>query len=202
MENMEDNIVAATASPINTMFAGVGLRFEPSDAMLLGFLYARVAGKSTKSHLGDTKYLFIEECDLYGQKEPWEIWDFYSGMISNNLQRRAAPGHQDLYFFTQLKKKTSNGSRINRSIGSGTWKGEDSGKPIIYPRLFKKPMGFKKRFRYEDGVAEQVGGWIMHEYSLEPWLHNNENGFVLCRLRKNQHRQEKKRKLMMMITSS
>ncbi|WRX12162.1 hypothetical protein QQP08_004649 [Theobroma cacao] len=48
---------------------------------------------------------------------------------------------------TLLLKKSQNGSRINRSVGMGTWMGEDS----------VQPLGFKKRLRYEGGVPHQVG---------------------------------------------
>ncbi|XVE66413.1 hypothetical protein DITRI_Ditri08aG0078300 [Diplodiscus trichospermus] len=101
---MEDNNIA---SPINAMF--VGLKFEPSDALLIGLLYARV---SNTLYLGG--HDMVKECNFYKKKEHWEIWELYGG--DNNLQCTAA---QDLYFFTQLKKKTSKGSRINRSMGKG-----------------------------------------------------------------------------------
>ncbi|XVE66411.1 hypothetical protein DITRI_Ditri08aG0078100 [Diplodiscus trichospermus] len=120
---MEGNNIA---SPINSMF--VGLKFEPSDALLMGLLYARISGM------------------------------LYLG------------------------------------VGKGMWKGEDAGQPIIYSSLSKKPVGFRKRFRYEEGhgTAKRVGGgWIMHEYSLDSWLQKNEDGYVLCRLRKNLRDQKK-----------
>lgn len=50
------------------------------------------------------------------------------------------------------------------SVDSGTWKGEDLGKPTAYSGLV---VGLKKRFWYEDGITQQVGRWIMHEYSLD-----------------------------------
>ncbi|XVF67058.1 hypothetical protein PTKIN_Ptkin10aG0090400 [Pterospermum kingtungense] len=178
---MEDNNIATIASPVSVNDMFVGLRFEPSDALLMGFLYDRLSGNNML-HPGHD--MIIKECDLYGEKEPWEIWDLYGG---DNILRQSLAS-QDLYFFTQLKKKTSNGSRINRSLGKGTWKGEDSGKQITYSRFQEKPkpLGFKKRFRYEDGNGRGHGhGWILHEYSLDASLHKNEDGLVLCRLRKN-----------------
>ncbi|OMO72171.1 No apical meristem (NAM) protein [Corchorus capsularis] len=119
----------------------------------------------------------VQECDLYGHKEPWEIWDMFGGATHNQ---------EDVYFFTQLKKKSCNGSRINRSVGSGTWKGEDSGKEIKDPRYSPTPLGFRKRFRYEDGNPEQIGRWILHEYRLSDSLIKNDMDYVLCRLRKNE----------------
>ncbi|XVE81321.1 hypothetical protein DITRI_Ditri15bG0054600 [Diplodiscus trichospermus] len=158
----------------------VGIRFKPSDAMLIGYLYSKVTGTGGLHH-GE----IIKEFDLYGEKEPWEIWELFGG---DNLQQG-----QDLYFFTQLKRKSQNGSRINRSVGNGTWMSEDSGKPITYSGL---TLGLKKRLRYENGMPQQVGRWIMHEYSLDSNLvGNNGLGYVLCRIRKNDRREDKRRKL-------
>ncbi|WRX12483.1 NAC domain - like 10 [Theobroma cacao] len=113
----------------------------------------------------------IKDFDLYGEKEPWEIWDLHGGC---NLQ-----SDEDLYFFTKLKKKSQNGSRINRSVGTGTWMGEDSGKPIYSQLSAIQPLGFKRRFRYEGGVPQQVGQWIMHEYSLNTTLvPENDQGYL------------------------
>ncbi|KAK6241488.1 NAC domain - like 10 [Theobroma cacao] len=158
----QDNATTAAAAPTLV----VGLRFQPSDALLMGYLYCKVSGKM---HMGDV----IKECDLYGQKEPWELWELYGG---DKLQ----PG-EDLYFYTQLKK-TLDGSRINRSVGTGTWMGEDFNEPITFSQ---KLLGYKQRYTYEDGVTEQVGRWIMQEYNLNASLHDNDYDYVLCRIRKN-----------------
>ncbi|KAJ0020498.1 hypothetical protein Pint_30925 [Pistacia integerrima] len=42
---------------------------------------------------------------------------------------------EDLYIFTQFKKKTLKGSRINRSAGTGTWQGEDGGTEFTIRKL-------------------------------------------------------------------
>ncbi|WRX12166.1 NAC domain - like 10 [Theobroma cacao] len=133
------------------------------------YLFSKVTGKSML-HLDQVQ---IKDFDLYGEKEPWEIWDLHGGF---NLQ-----SDEDLYFFTKLKKKSQNGSRINRSVGTGTWMGEDSGKPI-YSRLSAiQPLGFKRRFRYEGGVPQQAPRdameheqWLSLSQSLKalPWKRN------------------------------
>ncbi|KAK6233655.1 hypothetical protein QUC31_006061 [Theobroma cacao] len=169
------------------MFVGFG--FKPSDRSLTCYLFSKVTSKSML-HLDQVQ---IKDFDLYGEKEPWEIWDLHGGC---NLQ-----SDEDLYFFTKLKKKSQNGSRINRSVGTGTWMGEDSGKPIYSQLSAIQPLGFKRRFRYEGGVPQQVGQWIMHEYSLNTTLvPENDQGYVLCRVRKNDREEKKAEKRRKLIT--
>ncbi|KAI6688551.1 hypothetical protein NL676_025379 [Syzygium grande] len=69
----------------------------------------------------------IRDCDVYGGGAPWKIF----GKDIN----------EKFYFFTMLKKK--NKSRVDRTTGSGTWKGKQShkirdsqGKPVGYKKLF------------------------------------------------------------------
>ncbi|WRX13088.1 NAC domain - like 10 [Theobroma cacao] len=138
---MEDNNAAAPLL--------VGLRFQPSDAMLLGYLFSKITGKS-RLHLDQQ---VIRDFDLYGEKEPWEIWELYGG---DNLR-----SGEDLYFFTRSKKKTQNSSKMNRLIGTGTWMITGPAEAITYSQLSAQPLGFKKRFRYKGEVAQQVSQWII-----------------------------------------
>ncbi|KAI5337052.1 hypothetical protein L3X38_016321 [Prunus dulcis] len=105
-----------------------------------------------------------------------------------------------LRYYLLNKLVTSKGSRVARTIGNGTWKGEDRGTMVGDPAKKNKPLGLCKRFRYENDKSDQHGRWIMHEYSLHPSLvkpHSNSNTcggdgkYVLCRIRKN----DRKRKL-------
>ncbi|VVA18699.1 PREDICTED: NAC [Prunus dulcis] len=95
---------------------------------------------------------------------------------------------------------TSKGSRVARTIGNGTWKGEDRRTMVGDPAKNNKPLGLCKRFRYENDKSDQHGRWIMHEYSLHPSLvkpHSNSNLVVVMvntcsvRIRKK----DRKRKL-------
>ncbi|XP_017980402.1 PREDICTED: uncharacterized protein LOC18594354 isoform X2 [Theobroma cacao] len=79
----------------------------------------------------------IKDFDLYGEKEPWEIWELYGG---DNLR-----SGEDVYFFTRLKKKTQNSSKMNRLIGTGTWMITGPVEAITYSQLSAQPLGFKKR---------------------------------------------------------
>ncbi|CAN6691545.1 unnamed protein product [Malus baccata var. baccata] len=63
----------------------------------------------------------IPDIDLYGSMEAKDIWN-------NNGGQNLGKG-EDLYFFTKLKPTSSKGtgSRVARTIGSGTWHGQNSG---------------------------------------------------------------------------
>ncbi|GAY50708.1 NAC domain-containing protein [Citrus sinensis] len=150
-----------------------GFQFRPSDEELIElYLKKKVSG----IFIPLAEY-FIRDCNLYEEK-PSEIWNSHGGPFLN--------ADEDLYFFTQLKKKSSKGSRIDRKVGSsgGSWQGEDAGKDIVSGQS-KIKIGSKKRFRYEKKGCEDHGAWIMHEYTLH-LPKNQATNYVLCRLRKNQ----------------
>ncbi|KAH7511806.1 hypothetical protein FEM48_Zijuj12G0021600 [Ziziphus jujuba var. spinosa] len=136
----------------------------------------------------------IFEYDLYGDQEPWDIWNRFR----DHNQRRRQGGDQDLYFFTKLKKVSINGSRINRRVGSGTWSGAYSETMFASASRISQynnnnsniPIAVKKHFRYEnDECPEHHGAWILHEFSLYDQIGtttscSNSDQFVVCRLRK------------------
>ncbi|KAJ4706383.1 NAC domain-containing protein [Melia azedarach] len=132
----------------------------------------------------------VKECDLYGNQEPWDIWNSYGG---NDLLTG-----EELFFFTRLKKLTPNGSRYNRRIASGVWQGEDGAKEVKALGGSEQILGFKKRFRYEDGNnSAQNGGWIMHEFTINASLLGQYSekamDYVLCRIKKNEKGQQQER---------
>ncbi|KAH7557455.1 hypothetical protein JRO89_XS11G0159100 [Xanthoceras sorbifolium] len=165
----------------------VGVRFHPTDTELVGFyLYNKIVAPTLLS--GNN---WVRDCDLYGLQEPSDIWRLFGGDDGLIDDDRA------LYFFTKLKKKSSNGYRICRRVASGTWAGEDSGEKIEALNVF----GFKKRFRYENAKSPQDRAWIMHEFTI------GSNEMVLCRLKKNKSggqrgvRVDRKRKLRSTTTT-
>ncbi|KAJ0041310.1 hypothetical protein Pint_27268 [Pistacia integerrima] len=161
----------------------VGYVFDPTDCELVGFY---LCNKIANQSISGIDYL-IPQYDLYGSEEPWQIWNFFKQRLG---QKR---DDQDLYFFTQLKKKTSKGSKIDRSVGTGTWQGEDGGRGIVIDNM---RIGTKKRFRYENKDSYQHGGWIMHEYSLDSSFlgPNQHSDYVVCRIRKNETALKKKKR--------
>ncbi|AES82706.2 NAC transcription factor-like protein [Medicago truncatula] len=148
--------------------------FTPTDDELIrSFLYNRIHNNPVPN------YITILDYELFGiVKNPWEIWEEF------------APSHsycgKDLYFFTTLKKKSATSKRLIRTIGSGTWEGEDTGKGIVAKET-NKVLGIKKRFRFGKSNTFHDGAWILHEYNLDKSLINNTlaNNYVLCRFRKN-----------------
>ncbi|KDO38203.1 hypothetical protein CISIN_1g042765mg, partial [Citrus sinensis] len=155
------------------LFLPHGFQFRPSDEELIEhYLKKKVSGI-----LIPLAEYFIRDCNLYETK-PSEIWDSHGGPFFNI--------DEDLYFFTQLKKKSSKGSRIDRKVSSssGAWQWEDAGKDIVSGQS-KVKIGSKKRFRYEKKGCEDYGPWIMHECTLH-FPKNQATNYVLCRLRKNQ----------------
>ncbi|KAL5810954.1 hypothetical protein ACOSQ4_027522 [Xanthoceras sorbifolium] len=126
----------------------VGVRFHPTNTELVGiYLYNKIVAPILLS--GNN---WIRDCDLYGLQEPSDIWRLFGGDDGLTANDRA------LYFFTKLKKKSSNGYRICRRVASGTWAGEDSGEKIEASNVF----GFKKRFR-KHPRTEQVDYLLMQQ---------------------------------------
>nr|GLL31924.1 NAC domain-containing protein 78-like [Ipomoea trifida] len=148
-----------------------GYIFKPSDKELMQYLEGFVLGKPLK-HTFD----FIALEDLYGEKEPAEIFGSGDPMMTR-------------YYFTELRRKCERGSRFWRGVGEhGTWKGQDAGHPI---RVRDKVMGFRKSLKYEMKKSKSKGGlgdrpgesWLMKEYSLSNDYLRDKN-VVLCRIRR------------------
>ncbi|KAJ7950914.1 NAC domain-containing protein [Quillaja saponaria] len=188
-----------------------GFRFQPTEQeLLLYYLYNKIT--STQQPQPPTNIGPVFECDLYGDKNPWEIWESFKNCISDHYfsdhhdEDSDEEQHklQDLYFFTKLKRKTLNGSRFDRKIGSGSWEGEDASKPIMScpdNHQRKQRIGSKKRFRFEKSGTKQDGRWIMIQYSLDcSLLAHQVNDYVLCRLKKNDLKVKLKPKEMDGIT--
>ncbi|XP_058747199.1 NAC domain-containing protein 83-like [Vicia villosa] len=159
---------------MNALNSRLSKYFMPTDDELLQkFLYNKINNKPIPN------YLNIIEHDLFGtNKNPLDIWNEFEASFSY--------GGKDLYFFTTLKKKSATSTRSIRTIGSGNWEGEDTGKNI-FAKDTDQLLGLKKRYRFERSNTPQDGGWILHEYNLNKSLINNTpvNNYVLCRFRKN-----------------
>lgn len=141
-------------------------KFKPTDEELIKFfLYNKINGKPLPTHAT------ILECDLYGERNPWEIWEAFAE--SNSYDGK------DLYFFTTLKRKFLTSSRLVRTIGLGSWEGEDVGK-VVMAKGTNQRIGLKKRFRFEKSGTSHDGAWILHEYSLDSSLLANPSVSVIC----------------------
>ncbi|KAM3288730.1 hypothetical protein P3S67_022160 [Capsicum chacoense] len=130
----------------------LGIRFHPRDEELIRYLLKFV---SCKNYSCDN----IRLDDLYGNKQPWDIFESYSTGGDGDAKNVK-------YFFTKLKKKKSDGRRFIRTvIGGGSWKGLD-GEKSIFDGL--KLVGSKKNYRYQyKGYQADDVVWTMREYSLD-----------------------------------
>ncbi|XP_015893470.3 NAC domain-containing protein 2-like [Ziziphus jujuba] len=162
-----------------------GWRFRPTDEELVGYyLLNKITGSTPLPNPS-----IVHDFDVFGKQEPWEIWNMFRPHDDHDHDTDP----DDLYFFTKPKKTTPKGKRFNRKVGSGTWKGQNSGTEICgYSESGEANnvvMGLKKRFHYENKqLKDQDGSWIMFEYclagSLEHCITGPDNDFVLCQIRK------------------
>ncbi|KAF3432082.1 hypothetical protein FNV43_RR26821 [Rhamnella rubrinervis] len=153
----------------------LGCVFRPTDDELVSYyLSNKVGGVSQQLYAG-----IVHDFDVFGEHEPWEIWEIFRGFAFKN----SVAGHEDLYFFTKLKKTTPKAKKTYRKVGSGTWKGQATATSVYSDE--KVVTGSKKRFHYENsnGRDQQDGvSWIMFEYSICPPPQSDD--YVLCQIRK------------------
>ncbi|XP_073047324.1 NAC transcription factor 32-like [Primulina eburnea] len=122
-----------------------GFRFHPTDEeLVVHYLCRKCSGQQIAVPI-------IAEIDLY-KFDPWDL----PGM--------ALYGEKEWYFFSPRDRKYPNGSRPNRTAGSGYWKATGADKPVGKP----KTLGIKKALVFYAGKAPKgiKTNWIMHEYRL------------------------------------
>ncbi|XP_073288991.1 NAC transcription factor 32-like [Primulina huaijiensis] len=122
-----------------------GFRFHPTDEeLVVHYLCRKCSGQQIAVPI-------IAEIDLY-KFDPWDL----PGM--------ALYGEKEWYFFSPRDRKYPNGSRPNRTAGSGYWKATGADKPVGKP----KTLGIKKALVFYTGKAPKgiKTNWIMHEYRL------------------------------------
>ncbi|KAL6178767.1 hypothetical protein ACLB2K_050285 [Fragaria x ananassa] len=81
----------------------------------------------------------------------------------------------------------STDKRIRRNVGSGTWRSDDFGKPVVSVET-GRVVGLKKRLTYKNVDSVQNGCWILYEFFLDRSLRDKKQklkDYVLCLLRKN-----------------
>ena len=161
------------------------------DELLLYYLKPKLEGKEVPG-----KDSIICELDLYGDQEPWKIWERFEAERSNDLRK-----NKDMYFFTQKKKLSAKATRSSRKVGSGTWKGQTGKNVYLLDEDQKETttvLGSKNTYTYRNKRSAHDGRWIMYEFELKrsllPKNRVNKNDYVLCQLRKNGELPEKKRK--------
>lgn len=154
-----------------------GFRFHPTDEeLVMHYLCRKCASQPIAVPI-------IAEIDLY-KYDPWYlpgnfqiqitafkyfiaflfyyfICEMYNCSFCTGM---ALYGEKEWYFFSPRDRKYPNGSRPNRSAGTGYWKATGADKPIGKP----KPVGIKKALVFYAGKAPkgEKTNWIMHEYRL------------------------------------
>ncbi|KAI4323249.1 hypothetical protein L6164_022870 [Bauhinia variegata] len=175
-----------------------GYKFYPTEQELVSYyLLRKVLG-----FIDDT--VLIPVCDLYGDTNPWDLWEI--------LKESQTFNGSEVYVFTTLKRKSVKDARVTRSVGLGCWSGEDAAKAVYDGQNRGLKIGSRKRFRFEKSGTDHDGGWIMMEYRLEnSWLekigvdvkdHNIVSDLVICKLKKNTRRQPKSVSVVVASSSS
>ncbi|CAH9134276.1 unnamed protein product [Cuscuta epithymum] len=174
----------------------VGYRFEPTEKELLQYLFHYTMGLPLPCKEIKTE-------DLYGEKEPWEIFGDHP-----------EEGTAVKYFYSTLKRKRAAGARFEREVGKpaettgdgdddgsttrkkkrmkssrGQWHGQDSAQPVMDDGNgggAAAVMGFKRSFVYKREKSDQNGRWLLKEYFLNEVFPEfaGKKDFVLCRLKK------------------
>ncbi|GAV66523.1 NAM domain-containing protein [Cephalotus follicularis] len=161
-----------------------GFKFSPREIELIGyFLFRKVYSKEI---INDP----IMEFDVYEQNQLWRnVFD--------------STGKKEFYFYTQLKKKTKNGSRVDRTAGAcGTWKSQKDNPIYYYPGgdtslSNRNHIGSKRVFSFipNNNNPNHNGRFVMHEFRLDgillddnvksPCLNSNHrHDLVICRVKR------------------
>ncbi|KAM5550769.1 hypothetical protein ABKV19_027222 [Rosa sericea] len=154
------------SSSYPTLPLGMKMSFIPTDSQLIRFI------------LHDSAPNFIiTDCDLFGQEEPWEIWDRYLGFLNQY-------NPDELYFFMPSLKKLSpnGGSRISRTIGGGSWTQKEPIKFVCDDDDEGRSIGVKRKLRYHNQGSDQHLQWCLDEYTSVEVA----NSCAIFRLRKNE----------------
>ncbi|CAN1844370.1 NAC domain-containing protein 71 [Linum perenne] len=141
--------------------------FDPSDDDLIDYLQLKLRGEIIPNTPSD----LVPEIDIYGELNPWEMFD-------KNADR-------NFYAFARLKKR--GGKRFHRTAGSGTWDCNSSEK-IRGDRFLKRYFVYKATPppKNDDDLN---GCWSMKEFSLVGAV---DNDFVICRV-ENKCRKQRRR---------
>lgn len=156
----------------------LGYRFHPTDEELINYL------KNFVLHGVLPPRDFIKVADLFEDLEPWEI------MAGSEEKTR--------YFLSRLKRFKNSTKKFSRTVGKGTWKGQNSGNPIEDGLKKNTTIGYKRSLKYksDNEKDENNDKWLMKEYFLpdEYFRKSNKNyAFVICKI-KEKKKNEKKNK--------
>ncbi|XP_060211413.1 NAC domain-containing protein 83-like [Lycium barbarum] len=163
----------------------MGYRFHPTDRELLKYLLGFVRNEPLPE-----QYQLMQQVNLYGDKDPWQIFEAYDNGNDNNNNAR--------YFITPQKKEKLAWKRFSRTVGKGTWKPQSKGKEVFDDK--GRVMGYVKSLKYtpaNKSSSNANGEWLMTEYSLYNGyvdaLKIKNKGFVICKIKKKEKRGDMKK---------
>ncbi|CAN1811300.1 NAC domain containing protein 50 [Linum perenne] len=154
-----------------------GFRFTPTEQQLVGFyLFKHISGVSVQN----ISFCPIAFCDLYGSKEPWEIW---SEVQPTSLGLSTG----DVYLITKLKKATANGSNIARGVGTtgGRWHETGKGDDFKVHHESQDLAGIRRTFYYHNPNSTEHKCWTVHEFAISFDGGTTFSQDVICLLRNN-----------------
>ncbi|KAL3529201.1 hypothetical protein ACH5RR_008523 [Cinchona calisaya] len=141
---------------------------SPTEQDLLDYLKCFVKGEKIQYNDGGT---IISENDLFGKKEPWEIFD-----ETNSKETQ--------YFFSPLKKRTGGSSIFKRDVGEGdgSWLQQRSKRPIYDLGNSQLIIGYWRSFSYENPGSSHHQLWLMKEYRLADYMSQEKEKHKACAL--------------------
>ncbi|PHT97364.1 hypothetical protein BC332_33710 [Capsicum chinense] len=181
LDKLRENAFVRTSTatgPVDKRMVSLGYRFHPTDEELINYL------KNFVLHGVLPPRDFIKVADLFEDLEPWEI------MAGSEEKTR--------YFLSRLKRFKNSTKKFSRTVGKGTWKGQNSGNPIEDGLKKNTTIGYKRSLKYksDNEKDENNDKWLMKEYFLpdEYFMKSNKNyAFIICKI-KEKKKNEKKNK--------
>ncbi|XP_030964125.1 protein BEARSKIN1-like [Quercus lobata] len=149
----------------------VGFRYDPTDEELMKILMKKV-DDAEQTHLNHHFDFIVNDCEVYGEIPPWEIYDSHTHYHLHTF-------HRKLYVFTDLK--TTTGNRVCRAAACGTWLEKSKPKRIYDSQGnvigIDRMLSFKAKDLHSGKLNKT--NWIMHEFSLANQEFGRSNT-VLC----------------------
>ncbi|XP_004300917.1 PREDICTED: NAC domain-containing protein 43-like [Fragaria vesca subsp. vesca] len=150
----------------------VGFRSKPTEEELLCY-YLRRKIRGLRLPQGVVHH----NCNVYGKKEPWDIWEAY--------RDPSDPETKELYFFRDEPRRVFSCSTIRR-VDTGNWRGENLRKKV-HAYGSDRVIGWRRTFVYTNRDSVQDGCWLINELELHESLFpskDKRNSYVLCILTK------------------
>ncbi|KAK6151573.1 hypothetical protein DH2020_014208 [Rehmannia glutinosa] len=119
--------------------------FHPTNKEKIAYLLQKVSARPLPS---DFNFISIPTVDIYGDKEPGEIFKDYEN-----------------HFFSKLKKNPVNGNYI-RFAASGVWQALEDGIINMIYDSEDREIGLWNMFEYRIPSNDEMERWILEEYRL------------------------------------